>query len=121
MVVPIEERLIDELERIRESGILVIVEGLKDKRCLASFGIKNVLTLKRPLFEVVETVAATEDEVVLLTDLDVEGKKLYSRLSKGFQKHKVKVDNKLRKLLFLSPISHVEGLNTFLRDYIHNT
>jgi len=50
----------------------------------------------------------------LLTDLDGEGRKLYHKLSRDLQKHGVKVNNKLRELLFKAKLSHIEGLATYL-------
>jgi 5S rRNA maturation endonuclease (ribonuclease M5) len=102
------------LDGIRQKNTLVIVEGLKDVRALNVLGITNILSLKKPLYAVVEEIAAVAKEVVLLTDLDGEGKKLYNVLARDLQKHGVKVDNKLRELLFKTPLRHVEGLAGFL-------
>lgn len=102
------------LDEIRQKNILVVVEGLKDVRALNALSITNILSLKKPLYAVVEDIAAIAKEVVLLTDLDEEGKKLYRVLSGDLQKHGVKVDNKLRELLFKTPLRHVEGLAGFL-------
>ena len=49
-------------------------------------------------------------EIILLTDLDYEGKKLYSSLSKQFEKEKVKINNKFRKFLFENKITNIESL-----------
>ena len=102
------------LEEIRDKGLLVIVEGIKDKRALESFGISNVISLKKSLFAVVEEVASKVDEVVILTDLDSEGKDLYHRLSKDLQSHGVKIDNKLREFLFKTKLRQIEGLVSYL-------
>jgi len=102
------------LEEIKNKNLLVVVEGIKDQRSLESFGIKNIMTLKKPLYAVVEEVASKAEETVLLTDLDDEGKKLYSVLSRDLQKHGVKIDNRLRELLFKTQLRHVEGLQAFL-------
>ncbi|MFA4887759.1 MAG: toprim domain-containing protein [Candidatus Nanoarchaeia archaeon] len=89
---------------------LVLVEGIKDKRALENLGFKKVITLKnRPLFEVVESI--NEKEIILLTDLDAEGKKLYSILSKGLQRRGIKIDNKLRLGLFKTGLRQVEALD----------
>ncbi len=108
------EEIRELLKDIKERGTLVVVEGVKDKRALESFGIKNIFTLKKPLYAVVEEIASAEKEVVLLTDLDEEGKKLYHQLSRDLQKHGVKVDNRLREFLFTTKLRHVEGLATYL-------
>lgn len=105
-------RLLDEIVAKKK---LVLVEGIKDKRALAKLGVLNVVTLaRRPLFEVVEDVADRAKEVVLLVDLDEEGRKLYHTLSTDLQKHGVKIDNTLRKFLFRTSVRVIEGLGTYL-------
>lgn len=99
--------LAQELEKAKSK--LVLVEGIKDKRALESLGFRRVITLKnRPLFEIVESIE--EKEIVLLTDLDTEGKKLFSILRKEFQKRGIKVNIKLRLELFKSGYRQIEAL-----------
>lgn len=113
-----EEELQEELQRINKEGIICIVEGKKDKNALEKLGVENIKVLDKPLFEIVEELV---DELVgdlvmvaILTDLDDKGKQLYSRLYTDLQRHHIKVDNRLRKLLFKAHISHIEGLATYL-------
>lgn len=101
---------------VKNRNLLVIVEGIKDRDALNSFGIVNVVVLNKPLFAVVEDVASKVKAVVLLTDLDDEGKKLYSELSTGLQSRGVRIDNRLRELLFRTPLRHIEGLDSFLSN-----
>ena len=108
------EEILRLLDEIRQKNVLVVVEGPKDVRALKELGINNVLSLKKALFAVVEEIASISEEVVLLTDLDVEGKKLYHVLFRDLQKHGVKIDNRLRELLFKTPVRHVEGLSGYL-------
>ena len=63
----------------------------------------------KALFEVVENIS--EKEIVLLTDLDSEGKKLYSQLKKMFSQRGVNIDDHLRLILFKHRVSHIEGLH----------
>ncbi|MBW2970201.1 toprim domain-containing protein [Candidatus Woesearchaeota archaeon] len=102
------------LDDIKKRDLLVIVEGIKDVRALNALGITNVMSLKKPLFAVVEEVASKAKEVVILTDLDEEGKKLYHELFVHLQKHGVKVDNRLREFLFKTELRQVEGLLSYL-------
>ncbi|HLC32704.1 MAG TPA: toprim domain-containing protein [Candidatus Nanoarchaeia archaeon] len=105
-------KLLDELIAKKK---LVLVEGIKDKRALAKLGVVNVVTLaRRPLFEVVEDIAERTSEVVLLVDLDEEGRKLYHALSVDLQKNGVKIDNKFREFLFKTSVRQVEGLASYL-------
>ena len=86
------EEIIENIEKIKDMGYLVIVEGKKDMKALKNLGINNVVSLKnRPLFEIVENV--NDREVVLLTDLDTEGRKLFSKLKYLLQRRGVKLNN----------------------------
>ncbi len=109
------EQILELLDKIKQKDLLVVVEGLKDRRALEELGIVRIFCLNQPLFAVVEEIAATEKEVVLLTDLDEEGKKLYYRLSVDLQRHGVKISNKLREFLFTTKLRHIEGLNSYLQ------
>ena len=110
------EELIEELKELKNSGKLIVIEGLKDKRALKNLGIENTYTLSRkPLFSVVEEIAEQEKEVVILTDFDKKGKELYNELSKHFEKLGVKVDNRFRLFLLKNTkLSHIEGLDTYV-------
>lgn len=111
--------MVQELEQwisnLRRSEKLIIVEGIKDKRALAKFGITNVRTLKSPLYKEVEEVAASHKEVIILTDLDKEGKKLYGKLKKDLTRHGVEVDNKYREFLFKkTKLRQIEGIDSYM-------
>ena len=56
-----------------------------------------------------------EKEIILLTDLDNEGKKLFSLLRKELQRRGVRIDNKLRLELFKTGVKEIEGLASFLK------
>ncbi|MCK4589328.1 MAG: toprim domain-containing protein [Nanoarchaeota archaeon] len=102
------------LKRIKEEDKLVIVEGVNDKRALASFGVKRVKTLsRRALYKVVEEVR--DKDVVLLVDLDRAGKKLYAYLNSEFSQRGVRVDNKFREFLFRkTKLRQIEGLKRYM-------
>jgi len=103
------------LERLRSSKKLVIVEGKKDKAALEEIGVINITAIDRkPLYSFIESIEA--EEVVILTDLDTEGKKLYHTLKQGLQAKGVKVDTYFREYLFKnSKISQIEGLYHYLK------
>ncbi|MDP2907005.1 MAG: toprim domain-containing protein [Nanoarchaeota archaeon] len=103
------------LENLRNSKKLIIVEGKKDKAALEKLGITNVVAiLRKPLFSFIESIEA--EEVIILTDLDPEGKKLYSILKQGLQEKGIKIDNYFREYLFKkSKISQIEGLVHYLK------
>ena len=112
------EKLAVLLEKIKQENILIVVEGFKDKKSLISLGFshKRIFTLyKKPLFRVVEDVVKTEKRVVILTDLDSEGKKLYSKLKRDLSERGIYIDNKLRNFLFkYTKLRQVEGLKNYI-------
>lgn len=113
------EELQNLLCALKEKNIPVIVEGIKDKKALSFFGVSNVFVLNSPLFEIVELVAGTTKECAILTDLDVEGKKLYSMLAEDLQHRGVKIDNSLRYFLFKeTKLRQIEGLRRYLEQHI---
>lgn len=105
------------VEKLVEEQPWIIVEGPKDKASLRKLGLENVIYLRgKPLFEVVEWVASLTDECLILTDLDREGKKLYSVLKAELQKHGVRIDDKFRNFLFKeTDLRQVEGLFKYLK------
>jgi len=112
------EEIIENIEKLRNSSTLVIVEGIKDRLALEKLDIKNIITLnKRPIFEIVETIADNYKECAILTDLDKEGKKLFGKLNSGLSQHGVKVDNNLREFLFKkTKLRQIEGLYSYTEN-----
>ncbi len=108
-----QEQLFDRLDTDRD--MLTIVEGKNDKRALERYGFTNVRTLNKALFRVVEEVEATNsEEVIILTDLDAHGKKLYHYFFTECNKRGIKVNNRLRQLLHFSELRQIEGLPRYL-------
>lgn len=104
----------EAIEKVRVSGKLVIVEGVKDKRALQQFGITNVLMLsKKPLYAVAEEAANKSKDVIILTDLDSEGKKVYAKLNTNLQHLGVRIDDEFRAFLFSTKIRQIEGLKRY--------
>lgn len=103
--------------KLKEFKGIIIVEGPKDKKTLISLlGEKNIFVLsKKPLYAIVESIAAKTKDVVILTDLDEKGKELYGCLRSNLQKHGVRVNRTFREYLFKkTKISHIEGLETYI-------
>ncbi|MBI2656350.1 toprim domain-containing protein [Candidatus Woesearchaeota archaeon] len=107
-----------QIEKLKHSSTLIIVEGKKDKIALQKLGLSNIMELnKKPLFHIVEEIANSNDECVILTDLDREGKQLYSVLNSNLQKNGVKVNNKFREFLFRhTKLRQIEGMTTYLES-----
>lgn len=103
----------EEIKSLKQSRKLIIVEGKKDVASLKELGLKNIRQLNGPLFETIESIE--DKEVVLLTDLDAEGKKLYSNLKRQLDRRGVRIDNHLRDLLLKAKLSHIEGLAHYIK------
>ena len=103
------------IEELRSASRLILVEGQNDKAALEALGITNILTVsKTPAYKTIDQIK--EKEVIILTDLDVEGKKLYAALRHQLQKNGVKIDTVFREFLFNeTTLSHIEGLPHYLR------
>ena len=112
---PVKEDICRFIEKIKDSDMLVIVEGKRDTIALKKFGINHIIELsKKPLFQIVEEVSASNDECIILTDLDKKGKEIYGKLNSNLQKHGVKVNNKFREFLFKhTKLRQIEGIATY--------
>jgi len=108
---------IDEfVSKLKKSNKLIVVEGKKDKKALETFGINDIYELKGPIFKNIEDISNQNKEVVILTDLDPEGKKLFSRLNSKLQEKGIKVDNSFRMFLFKeTKLRQIEGLTNYIR------
>ena len=107
-----ETEIEEFLSRLGRTEKAVVVEGRKDKVALEALGVRKVLCLNhRPVYKVAEEVAAGNRKVVILTDLDREGKKLYGKIKTHLQHLGVEIDNHFREfLLRKTKVRQVEGL-----------
>ncbi|MEK6934636.1 MAG: toprim domain-containing protein [Nanoarchaeota archaeon] len=102
----------DWLESLSKTTKLVIVEGKKDKKVLEALGCQNIITISNSLFNTLDSI--NSKEVIILTDLDRKGKRLYSISKKTLERKGIKVDTKFREFLFKkTQISHIEGLKHY--------
>lgn len=110
------QKLLEFIESIKNFDKIVIVEGKEDKAAFKRLGITKVVQLnKRPIYKVVEELIEKNKEVIILTDLDKEGKKLYGKLNHDLQRFGVKVDNKFRDFLFKhTQLRQIEGLDSYI-------
>ena len=110
------EELNEEINKLKNSNKLIIVEGKKDRKALEKLGFKNIIELsKKPLFQIIEDISCKNKECTILTDLDKKGKQLYGKLNSGLSRLGVKVDNKFREFLQKNTrLSHIEGLFNYL-------
>jgi len=96
---------------------LILVEGKNDEAALRDHDITNVRVIVGiPFYRVVEEVARTTKEVIVLTDLDKEGRRWYGKLRHALQARGVKIDTQFREfLLRRTTLTHIEGLAHYLR------
>ncbi len=105
------EMLKKELELLKKVPI-IIVEGAYDRKALNAYKIKRIITLVQPLYKVIESC---DKEVAVLTDLDKEGRKLYSRIKSEFAQRGVKINDRFRKfLLGYTRLRQIEGLENYI-------
>ena len=111
------DELREELEEAREKGFLILVEGKNDKKAFEELGFENVFAIdKMAHYRVVEEVAKRAKEAVIMTDLDKEGKKLYSYFNHHLCQNGVRVNNKLREFMFReTKLRQMEGLVSYLK------
>lgn len=107
----------DWITSLKDSKPLILVEGKKDKNALSSLGLKNIITINKPLFEVVENISSKAKKCVLLLDLDKEGRKLYSFFKKNLQRQGVKIDDRYRIFLYKkTQITNIEGIKKYAEE-----
>ncbi len=103
------------LDKLKKSKKLIIVEGKKDLIALSKIGIKNVISISRkPLYSFIDKISAKE--VIILTDLDKTGRKLYSILKHHLQAKGIKIDSYFREyLLKNTQLAQIEGIVNYLK------
>ena len=113
------EEFYTHIRKIKNSNTLVVVEGKKDKIALQKLGIHNIMELsKKPLYQIAEEISNSNDECVVLTDLDKKGKEIYGKLNSNLQRNGVKVNNKFREFLFKhTKLRQIEGLNSYIENF----
>ena len=110
------QTLLDWINKIKISEDIIIVEGKKDKIALLKLGIKNIFPLNgKPLYKFVEEISEFKKPVLILTDLDKEGRLFYSRLKHNLQKRGIKIKDGFRRFLFKkTKVTVIESLPNFI-------
>ena len=109
--------LVEKLEKLKTK--VIIVEGNKDKIALEEFGIKKIIVLNKPIFKLCEELVKYK-EIVILTDLDKEGRRLYSKIKDNLTRNGIKVDDSFREFLFKNTeLTQIEGLTSYLHNHLN--
>jgi 5S rRNA maturation endonuclease (ribonuclease M5) len=103
---------------IKESkNKIIVVEGEKDKKALKKLGVFHVQSISRePIFKVIEKVKKKNRDVIVLVDLDREGKKKLTQLLSGFEREGVKVDLRFYEEFKKTKIRQIEGILKRIRN-----
>jgi len=111
------QELREELEHAKKRGFLVLVEGKNDKKAFEELGFENVFAIdKMPHYRVVEEAVKRAKDVMIMTDLDKEGKKLYRYFNHHLCQNGVRVHNQLREFMFKNTqLRQMEGLVNYLK------
>lgn len=111
-------KMINSLEEwtmyLQQKNRVILVEGKKDKAALELLGIKNIRTIaQQPFYKIAESLH--DKEIIIFTDLDAEGKRLFAKLNRYCQQHGIKVDNQPREFLFKhTTLTQIEGITRYL-------
>jgi len=94
----------------------IVVEGKRDKEVLQELRIKNVYAV----YEIRRIPTKKFKEVLILTDRDRKGKKIYKYLYNYFISEGLIINNKLRELFFrMFGVVRVEELKNRMNDIKH--
>ncbi len=105
-------------EKLRQNGVVCLVEGKHDKEALEHIGIKGkIVTLQGHSFSEIYDLffEYNTKTVVLMMDYDKEGKQMTKKL-KNLLGHQLYIDETPRKLLSritMGRIRHIEDLNHY--------
>ena len=119
-----KEEIEEVIEKIREEEPIIIVEGIKDKKALEAFQIKNIIILNgKDIWNRVEQTVeknreeTKEKEFLILTDFDKKGKELYGKIARNLDKLGATVNKEYREFFQKkTKLSHVEGLETYVKN-----
>ncbi|MFA6889204.1 MAG: toprim domain-containing protein [Candidatus Woesearchaeota archaeon] len=111
-----KKEIIDVIQKIKEEHILILVEGKKDKAALQKLGLTNIVILNgKDIWNRLEGIKAKE--VLILTDFDKQGKKLYYKIAKDLEQLHIKVNKKYREFFQKkTKLSQIEGMDTYIEN-----
>ncbi|MEM5882782.1 MAG: toprim domain-containing protein [Candidatus Aenigmatarchaeota archaeon] len=117
--------LADQIREIQKEvlnfkEVPIIVEGIKDEEAIRKLGFQKIVKISgKPLEKVFEEVS-NYNSVVILSDFDEEGKKIFAKLRKLFSSHKIKVHtflrNKIKSTFKIKKIEEINSLTKFMED-----
>ncbi|MCS7105852.1 MAG: toprim domain-containing protein, partial [Candidatus Aenigmarchaeota archaeon] len=113
-------------EVLNYKEVPIIVEGKRDEEAIRKLGFQKIFKISgKPLEKVLDEVKDYKS-VVILSDFDEEGKKIFAKLRRLFSSHRIKVHTFLRnKIKSIFKIKKIEEINSLIKcmedDYYGKT
>ncbi len=113
-------KLMEEIKYENEfRGMLILVEGARDVKTLRKFGISGpILCIKSWRYsDLIEYISLRYSRVLILSDWDPEGERIFYKMMKDLEECGVKVERAYReriKSFARKEVKDVEGLKVFL-------
>lgn len=108
---------IAELNRLAAEGCVVLVEGARDVHAMRGVGYKGgIMSVSSVRRRESESLLAGSKRVIIMTDLDPEGRRLAARFSKSFAHRGLSISLTQRRRLLLASrgvFRHIENLKRF--------
>jgi len=116
--------LIEFLSEAHNYVDVIIVEGIRDVSSLKTLGCETVIEILSHAgvsdYELAEQIAVKYNSILILTDFDEEGLKLYQKFSRILERNGVKVETSLRhwisRLMAKIGVYAIESLDNILYE-----
>jgi 5S rRNA maturation endonuclease (ribonuclease M5) len=114
------DKYISWIEHLRNASKekIILVEHKQDKDELERLSMENVIYLTEPYYKIVEEIAASGKECVLLFGHNKNSSELCERIKAMLQENGVEVNTRFRKLLLSSELREVRGLLNYLAKHV---
>ncbi|RLE38853.1 hypothetical protein DRJ17_02760 [Candidatus Woesearchaeota archaeon] len=106
---------VDHLRNASKDKI-ILVQYKTDKDELEQLGIKNILYLTKPEYKVIEQIASTSKECILLFNVNDKSNELCQKIRAKLEENGVKVNTRFRKLMFTTDMREIRGLIKYIRN-----
>ena len=113
----------DTLQQIKNKNkdVPVIVEGKKDLKALRRLGLEGkIIKIKtnNTIFHIIENMRGKYEEVIILTDWDNTGSRLYHKIKRACKANGIDYNERIRKKLIKylwGEIKDIESLPKFIK------
>lgn len=114
------DKMMDWLSHLRKASAdrIVLVQNKADADKLSELGVRNLVFYAEPEFKLIERIAESGKECILLFDTDRPSNERAERLRSLLQEHGVKVNTRFRKVLFSTELKDVAGITAYLKKHV---